>query len=229
VVRNRRRAGAAEEDGDEMMLGGRRSFAAIVAALVLTGTAFADMMPAARLQTGPQELPCVCDQADLSHSSSSNPLSNLSAIADLNLKSTLVVPMQEPGEARACAAQSVQGLMEGQGSVGLCLYALIGLGLCRSASGVRKLHLGFAPDWYHSGGAHQIGHIYAIEWDSLSSPPACYVQPDYSSEYLSLQYNEGIIVSLLRGSQFTPSTLVYRGPPNMSERLVPACSHSAVA
>ena len=198
------------------MVGGRRSFAAYVAALVLTGTAFADMMPASWPDAGSVATVSIGGRADLQPVDTAHLLAGLS-FTDLDLRSVAFLPKAGVDVAQALSSQPpAQLFANDRSSLELCLYALIGLGLCRTAPCMRKLHIGFTPDWYHSGGAHQVGHIYAIEWDSLSSPPACYVQPVYSSRDLFPQYHEGAIVSLLRGAQFTPGTLTSRGPPNLA-------------
>jgi hypothetical protein len=104
-------------------------------------------------------------------------------------------------------------LSDGQNSFSLCLYALIGLGLCRSAPLVKKLSLGPIPDWYHNGGPFQMGHRYAIGPDLCAAPVYCFVQPDHPVRECRPQYARGTIASPLRESQFTFPLRAPRGPP----------------
>jgi hypothetical protein len=101
-----------------------------------------------------------------------------------------------------------------QNSLDLCLFALLGLGLCKSAPYVRKFSFGAIPDWYHTGGPSQIGHSFAISPDCLSLKPACRcrMQPDSTAATVS-QFRLEIVESLWRRSQFTPAVLASRGPP----------------
>ena len=109
-----------------------------------------------------------------------------------------------------------QILTDGQSSLSLCLSALIGLGLCSSAHCLKKLHFGFIPEWYHSGGPSQIGHSLAVNPDSICPVPAyCFVQPTHAAEDLIPQYRSGTIVSHWRKSQFTPDVIASRGPPTI--------------
>jgi len=191
----------------------RQSQAVIVAVLVLAGIASADMMPAWRPDSGSMATGAVDSRGDLQPVDGANQFAGLS-LTELDCRDVAFLPETNADVTQAGRAQlPAQVFADDRSSLELCLYALLGLGLCTSAPCMKKVHIGFAPDWFHSGGAHQVGHSYAIEWDSLSSPPVCYVQPDYSPERLSTHYHEGTMVSLLRGSQFTPGTLAYRGPP----------------
>jgi hypothetical protein len=99
----------------------------------------------------------------------------------------------------------------------LCLYALMGLGLCAAPHWARRLSFGFAPEWYHQGGPFQIGHSYAATPESLCSLQVCLLaRPDDRAEDSQPQYRLGAILFLWRKSQFTPAILAPRGPPNMS-------------
>jgi hypothetical protein len=123
---------------------------------------------------------------------------------------------------QTCETQPVPPLTEGQGSLSLCLYGLISFGVFRSASSIRKLSFGQIPDWYHTGGPSQIGHSFAISPDCLcSAPVCCFIQPECGAEDCQPQYDRGTIASLLRKSQFTPTALASRGPPNLTSKVFP--------
>jgi hypothetical protein len=101
-------------------------------------------------------------------------------------------------------------------SFDLCLYALVGLGLCRSGHLVRRPSLGFVPEWYHSGAPQQIGHSHAVGPDAFCFAAVCFLQPDSEVEPLIPQHRRGMITSLWRCSQFTPCVLASRAPPSCS-------------
>jgi hypothetical protein len=113
-------------------------------------------------------------------------------------------------------AQDVPVLTDGQNSFSLCLYALLGLGLCKSVPLVRKVSFGYIPQWYHDGGPVQVGHSFAISPDCLCPAPACFVQPDGPAENLIPRYHFSAVVSRWRDSQFTPAVLASRAPPSSS-------------
>ncbi len=108
-----------------------------------------------------------------------------------------------------------EGLTEGHSSLDLCLYALIGLGLCRSAPRMRKLSLGGVPEWYHTGGPFQIGHSAAIAPDCLCSAQICFVQPGSGAQDPTPEYRGQTLICLWREAQFLPTILASRGPPRM--------------
>ncbi|UCD51803.1 MAG: hypothetical protein JSW27_04050 [Phycisphaerales bacterium] len=98
-------------------------------------------------------------------------------------------------------------------SFDLCLYALVGLGLCRTGHLVKRPSLGFVPEWYHSGAPQQIGHSLAVGPDAFCLATICFVQPDSEVGPDIPQHRRGHITSLWRCSQFTPSVLASRAPP----------------
>lgn len=107
-------------------------------------------------------------------------------------------------------------LKDGRGSVDLCLYALIGLGVLRSGHWVKRPSLGFVPEWYHTGGPDQIGHSHAVGPDSICIPTICFIQPDVTAESIEPHYAQETITSLARQSQSRPTILAVRPPPTMS-------------
>jgi len=111
-------------------------------------------------------------------------------------------------------------LTDGHSSFDLCLYALMSLGLCRSAPWVRRLHLGHIPDWYHSGAPPQIGHSHLVGPDAFCEAAVCFVQPDAAPERLPVRCRAGTAPSLARRSQSAPAVLAARAPPQ------PTCASS---
>jgi hypothetical protein len=124
------------------------------------------------------------------------------------------LPQPSPEAGQASETKPARILTDRQNSLTLCLYALFGLGLCRSVPFFKRLHFCCVPDWYHTGGPSQIGHSFAISPDCLSLKPACRcrMQPDSTAATVS-QFRLEIVESLWRRSQFTPAVLASRGPP----------------
>ncbi len=194
----------------------RKLLIALIAVLVVTAAVRADMSPVSRLDAGRRQLPHISGRTDLRYTNLSSP-SNFPSVADLDSWSVEFLPEANPDIGQNSDMQNPQILTDGTGSFSLCLYSLIGLGLCRTAPWVKKLSFGFVPEWYHNGGPFQIGHSYAVTPESLCPVPVCcFVQPVFMVEDSLPQYRLGTVTSLWRKSQFTPTVLIPRGPPNMS-------------
>ena len=195
------------------MIQGRKIVIAIVGGLALCTSIHAAMMPLSGPDAAGLRSPRACVQTDAWHTDCLCPLS-CPSVAGPDSRSFGLLPEAYPDVGQTCQTQSLQILTDGQGSLSLCAYALIGLGLFRCAPLVRKLSFGFVPDWYHNGGPYQIGHSLAVSPDCLCPAPVlCFIQPDCRVKDLSPQYYTGTIASLLRKSQFTSSVLAARGPP----------------
>jgi len=191
----------------------RKLLTALIAALVVTAAVRADMTPVSRPDAGRRQLPRICGQTDLRYANLSSPY-NFPSVADSDSWSVEFLAKANPDIGQNSDMQNPQILTDETGSFSLCLYALIGLGLCRTAPLVKKLSFGFVPEWYHNGGPFQIGHSYAVTPESLCPVPACcFIQPVFTVEDSLTQYRLGTVTSLWRKSQFTPVVLAPRGPP----------------
>jgi len=197
-----------------MMAYGEKIIISVVGVLIVTASVHADMMPMSSPDTGCGQSPYfLSGQTDLRYSDFSNPL-NYPSFADLDFWPASFLPEPTADTGQNSDLQNLRSLTEGQGSFALCLYALIGLGLCRSAPWIKKLSFEFIPEWYHDGGPFQIGHSRAVTPDTLYSIPACcFFQPAGMGQSLVSQYRLRTIVSLWRKSQFTSSVIASRGPP----------------
>jgi len=183
--------------------------------LVTTGV-YADMTPVSRMDAKCVQPSNVCRLAELQYTNLSSPY-NPPSVTELDLWSVEFFPETKADVSQTSEKQQPQILTDGTGSSNLCLSALIGLGLCSSAHWVKRISFGFVPEWYHNGGPSQIGHSYAVTLESLCPVPVCcFVQPVCTVEDSLPQYRLGIVMSLWRKSQFTPTVLIPRGPPNMS-------------
>lgn len=195
------------------MIERRPILAAVLGVFALTATIHADMMSPSSLHGGYQQSPRACVTTDQQYTNLSSPF-GCPSITNLDLPPVKSLPGLKGDAEQARQMQPVQVLSDGQTSFSLCLYALLGLGLCKSAPFVKKLSFGCIPDWYHNGGPFQIGHSHAIGPESLcSAQVCCFVQPVCTAEDISPEYYKGTIASLLRKSQFIPTILAARGPP----------------
>jgi hypothetical protein len=189
----------------------RRIMSVVIVALAASGFARADMTPFSGWDAGGPPVAQACN-----HAEPVAPQSSL-AMVDLGLPLPGFSIGPKAGQQAAGGPQSPCVLKDEQDSLGLCLYALLGLGLCKSAPLVRKVSLGAIPSWYHDGGPCQIGHSFAISPDCLSPVSVyCFVQPDRRDENPSPRYRRRGTVSLWRESQFTLSVLASRGPPHLA-------------
>jgi len=180
--------------------------------LVTTGV-YADMTPVSRMDAKCEQSSNACRLAELQYTDLSSPY-NPPSVTELDLWSVKFLPEAKDDDSQSAEIQHLQILTNGQGSLNLCLSALMGLGLCSSAHWVKRISFGFVPEWYHNGGPFQIGHSYAVTPESLCPVPVfCFIQPVCTVEDSLSQYRLRTVVSLWRKSQFTPTVLVPRGPP----------------
>lgn len=187
----------------QLMVSRRKTITALVLALVLTAGVRADMMLVSRLGDGP---------ARPSLDVPSSPIGP--AIVELGPRRAAFVRRADVDVEPTGATQPPLRLLHHDwGSLDLCLYSLVGLGLCKSVRWVRRLSVGSIPDWYHAGGPSQVGHSHAVGPDCLCSAAACFVHPDDRAEDFMLPYRLAISPSLRRKSEFTPAVVASRGPP----------------
>ena len=197
------------------MMGERRKLLiALIGALAFTASVRAEMTPVCKLDAERWQAPCVCDRTDPAHTNLSPPVS-CSSMAYLKLWSIQLLPGPNANITQTSEIQHPQITADSTGSYSLCLYALIGLGVCKSAPLVKKLSFGFIPQWFHDGGPFQIGHSFAASPESLCcpAPACCFIQPVCTVQPLISRYRLRTIVSLWRESQFTPVALAPRAPP----------------
>jgi len=198
------------------MIKRREILAAVLGVLALGASVRADMMPLSPSEAGYRPSLRAGVTADQVCVNLSGPFV-CPGVTDLGLPPVQSLPDARGDTGQTCETEPVQILTEGQNSFSLCLYALLGLGLCKSAPLVKKFSFGYIPQWYHDGGPAQVGHSLAISPDCLcSAPVCCFVQPDCTAEDHIPQYHFATVVALWRNSQFTPAILASRGPPRMS-------------
>ena len=191
----------------------RKLISALIGVLISVGSVHADMVSVYKLDARLQQPQCVYSKTSHQFKSSSNSL-NFTNVTDLGLWSVQFLPEESTEIGQITGIENSIDLTGGPSSVSLCLYALMGLGLCSTPHWIKRLHVGHIPEWYHNGGPIQIGHSLAISPESLCSVPVhCFIQPVLAAERLIPKYRLRTVVSLWRKSQFTPEKIASRGPP----------------
>ena len=195
------------------MKSGRRYILTFIVGLVFTVSVRADMMPVSQENSLSRQSPGSCAGAEC-QSETLPVIPELGGIAGMNLWSVELLLQADPRIEPAPEMQQIRRLTDGSNSLRLCLSALISLGLCCSAQWVKRLSLGFVPEWYHEGGPFQIGHSHALMPGTLApAQTCCFVQPFETEDDNLPRYFIKIAMSHWRKSQFTPNVLASRGPP----------------
>jgi len=190
----------------------RRGIGVFFGILVFAAVAHADMMPVSQ-NCAVRQQPCrLCAQADHQCENLFG-TPNCTCIADLDVWSVGFSLEADAGTGQASEIQPLT-LTDGPNSLAFCLSALISLGLCCSAHWVKRLSLGFVPEWYHEGRPFQIGHSHVLAPCTLCPTKACcFIQPFCAGNDLLPQYRIKTVISLWRKSQFTLAVIASRGPP----------------
>ncbi len=115
------------------------------------------------------------------------------------------------------AQAKVKELPAGPDSAMLFLCALGSVGIFHAGKSAKKLNFALVPDWYHSGGLRQIGHVHALELDFylVAIPLAAFFnQPENDSLKV---YSRADCENAGRfKSQFSLPPQAPRGPPILS-------------
>lgn len=200
------------------MKSSRRYILTFIGVLVFTAVVHADMMPVSQRENVCRQSPGSCGRADLlcvCENSSGTP--DFAGIANLDLWSVEFLPGADTVIGQTSEMQHIRSLTDGSDSLKYCLSALISLGLCCSGHWVKRLSLGFIPEWYHEGGPIQIGHSHALMPGTLCPAQACcFIQPVCTENNHLPRYFLKTVISLWRKSQFTPNVIASRGPPDLS-------------
>lgn len=93
------------------------------------------------------------------------------SLADLNTllgcPGSGLLDVVRPGAALPVAAapdaDAFQDLPPAPSSMALVLSALASLGAYQGVRSLKRLHLSFTPDWYHTGGPLQVGHATPLQ------------------------------------------------------------------
>ena len=186
----------------------------LILGFALTAGVYADMMPACYVDAARCPAAPAGDRTVSPSSTSPSPLLG-PTVVDLHLRPIAFLPTTNAAVEETGETQPPLQLLgpDRSSSFDLCLYALMGLGLCRSVPLVKKLSLGCIPDWYHAGAPSQIGPSHVAEPNCLCSAAVCFVQPDDRAEDSIPQHRFGTIASLWRTSQCRPSAFASRAPP----------------
>ena len=186
----------------------------LIVALLVAGAARADMVPVSERDGERKPLRHVCGRMEFQHADFSG-LYNSSVAADLDFGPVRFLARAGVDDVgQTSQTPYAMELTGGPDSSGMCLYALMSLGLCAAPHWVRRLSSGFIPEWYHKGGPFQIGHSHAATPESLCSLQIYFIgPPDNRTEDSLPQYRLRTILTLWRKSQVTSDVLAPRGPP----------------
>ena len=192
----------------------RRIFAFFLI-LYLACAVNADLVQIYPLDTGRHEFFYSPQQSDTKQKVHAGEYVNpISSINGFDLRAVRFPPETDNIIQQANQESPIVELKHEPGSFTLCLYALMGVGLCSAPHWFRRLSLSYVPEWYHSGGPYQVGHSFAIAPDFHHTAPVLhFIQPDNIKEDYIPRYRTGLIVSLWRESQFTPEKIASRAPP----------------
>ena len=195
----------------------RKQILSLIVALLVAGAARANIVLVSERDGEREPLRHVCSRMEFQHADSSG-LYDSSVAVDLDFGPVQFLPQAGVDDVGQTSQTPYAMELTGRpDSSSLCLYALMGLGLCSAPHWVRRLSLGSIPEWYHESGPFQIGHSHAAMPESLCSLQVCFlVPPDDRADHLIPQYRLRTILSLWRKSQFTLAVLAPRGPPDMS-------------
>jgi hypothetical protein len=186
----------------------------VVASLVAPGSGYARISPpAGRVGTAGMR-PASNTVAPALNPHELQRVLGLPSAIDFDWQAAGLAPLLQPEPAAEGSAVVV--LSDHHDSLTLCLYALMGLGLCKSAPWVRRFSLGVIAGWYHGDAPQQIGHSHAVGPDAYCHARVCFVQPDVMPQRLMPIYDHGTIPSLARTSQLISGVLACRAPPNLS-------------
>ncbi len=196
------------------MVGRGKIIPILIGAASLCAAARADMVSLCPADLGGASSQLNRLRADCPSASSSNVRLGSLEIVDFNRLFVGLGPAPSAQTGQADGTKSPQILADKQNSMSLCLYALLGLGLCRSAPWLKRLHFGGLPDWYHGGGPHQVGHSLSVAPDCRASVPSpCFAPLAYESASTSPVGFARTIMSLLKGPPIALWELGSRGPP----------------
>jgi len=194
------------------MKSGRRIVFTFPVILALVSVVHADMMPVSQEKEVRLESQKSYAQTDLRYGDSSD-LLNPPLMAGQYQWQVEFLPKVDADIEQSSQSQHLQSLTNEPNSLRFCLSALVSLGLCCWAPWVKRLSLGFIPDWYHEGGPFQIGHSTALMPGTLCPAPACcFIQPVMEYNHIP-RYHIKTVLSIMRKSQSTSEVFASRGPP----------------
>ena len=198
------------------MKSSRRYILTFIGTLVFTAAVHADKMPVSHEDSVCRQSPGSCERAEFQ--SENLPITpDFTGIAGPDLWPGELLHEADTQIGQNTDLQQLRSLTGGPDSLKLCLSALISLGLCCSAQWVKKLSLGFVPEWYHEGGPFQVGHSHALMPGTLCpAQDCCFVQPFGAEDNNLPRYFLKTVISRRRKSQFTPNVIASRGPPELS-------------
>jgi hypothetical protein len=197
------------------MIKGRDILIAVLAGFVVTTAGYADMMPVAAPEAGVRHTNSSgCETSPVRTATPRTTLDSGPSDFSARLGGYLHDPSAETASRSDLSDALV--LTDRQNSLDLCLYALMGIGLYRSAPWLRRFSLGVVPDWYHTGAPLQVGTSVVVRPDCVAMACVCFVQPEPPFAHNRPDYRPEAAVRLRRISQFATAADAPRGPPTIT-------------
>jgi len=138
---------------------------ALVALLCATCVAYGGLAPTDAASNTSLQSSNVPSQFAANSSAGVQSLADLNAL--LGCPGSGLLDAVRPGAALPVAAapdaDGFQELPPAPSSLALVLSALASLGAYQGARSLKRLHLSFTPDWYHTGGPLQVGHATPLQ------------------------------------------------------------------
>jgi len=142
-------------------------------------------------------------------------VSPLAAIDGLKFDFQSPFNLDHSGKVAGSASQAdVKELPAGPDSAMLFLCALGSLGVFHVGKSAKKLNFALVPDWYHSGGLRQVGHVHAMDSDFylVAMPLAAFFDQQVYDPPKVFSYTKYEIAGRFE-SQFSLPIQAPRGPP----------------
>ncbi|MEN6425546.1 MAG: hypothetical protein ABFE13_09300 [Phycisphaerales bacterium] len=180
---------------------------AFAAVLIPAQSVCADLMPFCQIETGRKDVQG-CDRKECEGASSSGLFARGLIPHDLHPSDLVFLPETEVANGMGNAMQGALNLTEASGSLGYCLYAFLGLGLCQSGHWVKKTSLCLVHEWCPYNLSVQIDRSPAVSPDAF-----CFIPSDSATEHPPARPCPDVVASFWLNPQFALAVLAPRGPP----------------
>ena len=188
--------------------GGKIVYAVLAVAMLSTVNSYADIS----FHSNSQKPRLVPEQAVLQV--------KYSPLAGIDCLSPNDQPVLDPGFAktRNLGSQKVETkeFPAGPDSAMLFLFAMGSIGVFHVGKSAKKFNFALVPDWYHSGGLRQVGHVYALDLDFYLV--AMHLAAFFDRMVVEPKISYPILLEALPRleSQFSLTIKAPRGPPILS-------------
>jgi len=185
----------------------------IAATMVVSRAVRADMVPLSDRDIGSQCTTMVTSDCPAESVLDDSVLFSCLVAVDLDRLPVGPLVDAQTGVAQADTSQPLCILADQQDSLGLSLYALLFVGLCKAASHMKIVSIVAVPACWRDGSWFEIAHRLNLSPGDLYRVCASFVSSDRRTKDSLPRYRQETIGASWRDSQFTPIALAPRGPP----------------